>query len=1060
MNRGTGNMTVSIRVTVLSIFLLVVCFTVSLVLGLQYYFSSNLARTAAEQSFIGISERVSDRIDALDRQSANLVNIFGNLGDPEEFSDSFQNNVHLPLFAAAMEDDPSFYSIYIGCKNGDFFEVTNLESSESVRRDMSAAPNDRWVSIKIYRENGKRIKLTSFFDGKLKLRATKRSKAIYNPTLRPWYIQAVSSSKIIKTRPYMFSYIHSPGITYAKKINNGNRVVAVDISLASMTRFLKKQRLLPGSEVFLFQKNGDVTSQAAQENIISAKDPEFEVSLNDKEKSFLAEHPYVLASNELNWPPFDFAMRGHPKGYSIDLLNLLASRVGLNIKYVNGHDWGLLVDLFKKGKLDILHSLFRSPERDKMGIFTPPYLPMPQVAATLIGGENIKNIADLRGKTVSIPLGWETANFLQDNYPDIKLLKVKTSLDALRAVQSGKAYATLDSAPVLNFLKSAYFLDKIKLSNNIPELSNSSSAGLHFLTQFDKPELASILVKAMGTLTKDDYERLDAKWLNFDDLGKGRSKSEIMGAVPHPQFLKIIEDLDDHDRLHKISFNNQDYFGYVSRLQSIYGNDEFLGFIVPVAQTLKPYMAKVRFSFLVTITLLLLLAPLVWFSASLIVQPVKALMHESVKVKERRYEDVGPVASHITEIVDLSASMVDMAFSIQEYEQSTHNLMDAFVRLIATAIDHKSPYTGGHCERVPVLAIMIGKAANEESNGAFADFKFSTADEWREFRIAAWLHDCGKVTTPEHIVDKATKLETIYNRIHEVRMRFEVLLRDAEIDYWRKRVDSGHDEAKLCEELAARKAEIKDDFVFIAECNQGSEFMDDDKIKRIHRIAKKTWIRYLDNRLGLGHLEKLRYPEDCPELPCEEPLLADRPEHIYEHRDFAPQDGVFDGFAMETPEHLYNLGEIYNLCIQKGTLTAEDRYKINEHIIATIHMLEKLPYPSNLTRIPEYAGTHHETLIGTGYPRKLKGDEISIPGRILAVADVFEALTASDRPYKKAKKLSEAIEILSTMVKDNHLDANVFRLFLKKGIYKVYADRFLQPEQIDEIDIEKYLGDL
>jgi HD-GYP domain-containing protein (c-di-GMP phosphodiesterase class II) len=163
---------------------------------------------------------------------------------------------------------------------------------------------------------------------------------------------------------------------------------------------------------------------------------------------------------------------------------------------------------------------------------------------------------------------------------------------------------------------------------------------------------------------------------------------------------------------------------------------------------------------------------------------------------------------------------------------------------------------------------------------------------------------------------------------------------------------------------------------------------------------------------------------------------------------------------MKPPEYLYNLGEVYNLCIRKGTLTAEDRFKINEHIIATINMLETLPYPDNIAKIPEYAGTHHETLIGTGYPRKISAEQISIPGRIMALADVFEALTASDRPYKKAKKLSEAVQILSTMVKDKQLDADVFKLFLEQGIYKTYAARFLQPDQIDEVDVDKFLKTL
>ena len=158
------------------------------------------------------------------------------------------------------------------------------------------------------------------------------------------------------------------------------------------------------------------------------------------------------------------------------------------------------------------------------------------------------------------------------------------------------------------------------------------------------------------------------------------------------------------------------------------------------------------------------------------------------------------------------------------------------------------------------------------------------------------------------------------------------------------------------------------------------------------------------------------------------------------------------------PEHLYNLGELHNLRISRGTLTAEERFKINEHIIQTIVMLEQLPLPPDLRRVPEYAGTHHETLTGTGYPRRLREEELSVPARIMAIADIFEALTASDRPYKKTKTLSESIRILSFFKKDRHIDPLLFDLFLTSGVYLDYARKYLLPDQIDTVDVPSYLG--
>lgn len=234
--------------------------------------------------------------------------------------------------------------------------------------------------------------------------------------------------------------------------------------------------------------------------------------------------------------------------------------------------------------------------------------------------------------------------------------------------------------------------------------------------------------------------------------------------------------------------------------------------------------------------------------------------------------------------------------------------------------------------------------------------------------------------------------------------------------------------------------------------------MEQADIDRLKALAKITWQRHFDDRLGLSPVEELNYPEFSAEvsLPVTEQLLADKPQHVIaRHRPelFDPKFGI----KMTVPEALYNQGEIYNLSISRGTLTDEDRFKINQHITSTIKMLENLPFPPELARVPRYASTHHETLKGTGYPRKLTGDELSIPERILVLADIFEALTAADRPYKKAKPLSVAIDILHKMVLDQHVDGEVFKLFLSSGIYLEYAERYLAPEQIDEVDIDKYL---
>ncbi|MEA1889677.1 MAG: HD domain-containing phosphohydrolase, partial [Pseudomonadota bacterium] len=390
-------------------------------------------------------------------------------------------------------------------------------------------------------------------------------------------------------------------------------------------------------------------------------------------------------------------------------------------------------------------------------------------------------------------------------------------------------------------------------------------------------------------------------------------------------------------------------------------------------------------------------------------------------------------------------------FNIQEA------LLHAFIKLIAGAIDAKSPYTGGHCQRVPEITMMLAKAACQSNDENFKNFNLDDK-QWEELNIACWLHDCGKVTTPEYVVDKATKLETIYDRIHEVRMRFEVLKRDAEIECWQRIAEGGNKE-ELLDDLHRQYQQLDDDFSFVAECNIGGEFMGDKKIKRLQQIAETTWMRTLDDRLGLSWEELNRKNNQNVPLPAEENLLADKPEHIIARHeaDKLPQDNPL-GFNVDTPEYKYNRGELYNLSVQRGTLSEEERYMINSHMIQTIMMLNNLPYPKYLRNVPLLAGSHHETMDGKGYPKRLLMSKQPLTSRMMVIADVFEALTASDRPYKKSKTLSESLRILSFMRNDNHIDPDLFNLFLSSGVYLDYAKKFLSPEQIDEVNIAEYMS--
>ncbi len=329
-------------------------------------------------------------------------------------------------------------------------------------------------------------------------------------------------------------------------------------------------------------------------------------------------------------------------------------------------------------------------------------------------------------------------------------------------------------------------------------------------------------------------------------------------------------------------------------------------------------------------------------------------------------------------------------------------LLDSFIKLIAGAVDAKSPYTGGHCRRVPDLVMDFAYAIHAAGDGPFGEIEFSDADMY-ELHVAGWLHDIGKICIPEYVMDKATKLETIYDRIHEVEFRFAVAKKEAEISMLRSCM-SGKDESEAKAELERVCMELDEDFAFIRQANIGGEFMHDKDIERIHSIAKRT--------IDLGGQSR--------------PILT--------------QDYVD------------------NLCIRRGTLTFDERDKIRDHMRITIDMLEQMPFPRNLQRVPEFAGGHHETMIGTGYPKGLTRDQMSIQARMMAIADVFEALTASDRPYKPAKKLSEAMRIMGFMKKDHHLDPELFNEFVRLDVYLTFAEKYMDPTNIDCIDKEALMA--
>ena len=365
------------------------------------------------------------------------------------------------------------------------------------------------------------------------------------------------------------------------------------------------------------------------------------------------------------------------------------------------------------------------------------------------------------------------------------------------------------------------------------------------------------------------------------------------------------------------------------------------------------------------------------------------------------HDEVISFNEEMQEQLESLASQGAVALTNKRLVEELKTLFEAFIKLIATAIDKKSEYTGGHCNRVPVITMMLADAVAEMTEGKYKNFSMNE-DERYELYIAGWLHDCGKVATPPHVVDKGTKLETIFDRIELVKTRMELLKRDAEIAFLKRQLN-GQASDNFDDEFKETIRQIEENMNFLENCNVGGEFMEQNLQERVQSIGEQQV-------------------------------------HLY-----------------GTDQNFLSNEEIANLNIPKGTLLPEEREIINDHIVITIEMLEQLPYPKHLKNVPEFAGGHHEKMDGTGYPKGLKANQMSTQAKIMAIADIYEALTAADRPYKDGKKLSNAMRIMGFMKNDYHIDVDLFEIFVKSGVYKKYAEDYVAKTQIDDVDEEVIL---
>ncbi len=986
----------------LTIGVIITLLLVALGFAITFYTYENQKKTALDTTqkiFDFSSRQTEEKLYAMIHSVESFVTVSAAL-ESIGISEAEKLSRLLPYFHQSFVTLPWMDSFYVGYNNGAFYMIHAVRDNELIR-DAFSAPEKAAYAVKSFMPgpDGDIQMGFLFYDTALNL-LEKRAGIHdgYDPRQREWYSEAISTKKTIVTSPYVFFTSRQIGITAARSLERGEGVVGADMVLSAIVQLLKKQKLTPSTQIVIMDENGRVILSAREDDLARLHDM--------READEIAE----LHVSEL----------GSQAGHVVYQEIISKGVEGGKVIRVKGEKWFGHARHLVAGK--------------RGGVYLAIVSPFDELMVNARANRQRNLLIILSVLIVAVGIGLYLSRRIAENLHNLSVqaegirdFQLTTPLTVQsRISEVGELADTMSvmQSAINRFVEIARALSAEKKMERVLEMIVSEAqsitgadGGAIGLVSDDGKSFSYVLVR--NKVTGIHLGGIDEEEVSLPPLS-------LAGDTAQPRSLEVeVIRAAETKAIADLSITDREAYSSIRKLHEREG-----------------YECRS-----------LLLIPLLNRQDEVI-----GLLH-LLNARDSEGEEIVAFSEHKIAYVKALSSNAALALDNNRLIRAQKELFDSFVRLIAGAIDTKSPYTGGHCQRVPVIAGMLADAASSDTTPALENFNLSE-DERYELFVASWLHDCGKVTTPEYVVDKATKLETIYNRIHEIRTRFEILWRDADIDYYKGIAEAPENRQQLEEEREKQRQQLQDDFAFVAESNVGGELMAPEQVERLHEVGSRIWQRNFDHRLGISSDEAAQLDMEAElTFPISETLLADKEEHILPHLDDGNPYGENPWkFVMPVPECRYNLGELYNLSIAKGTLTTEERYKINDHIVQTIIMLNNLPFPKEIKRVPEWAGNHHEKLDGSGYPRCLTADQLTIPERIMAVADIFEALTAADRPYKPPKSLSTCIKIMSFMRNDGHICPDLFELLLKSGVYREYAEKYMQPEQVDEVDIAAYLN--
>ncbi len=1003
MSARTSNFTVSFSTAFNAIIAGGLILLTALTSWLVYAEGRNAALDDAQSRFVEIAANVRGNVENLLQSAAALTDAAALALQPAAPAQSGDDSRALAFMKAVLDQNPDLMSAYIGFNDGAFLQVISVRGDRRLLETYRAPARTSHIERIIARANGERRQLWRFLDKEgTALLVREDQNPQYDPRERVWFKDAGAATRSVFTAPYVFSSSRLPGVTCARLLADGRGVFGVDLSLAQLGGVLERQKVSPHGTVWLVDQDGRLT---ASPGLAPGENAGGSPSLPEAAAS---SDPVLRAAAQ--------ALADHalvPSGKAL-LLTIAGESY---LAYAIPLSGGLTTDSPREMRLT---ALIAAPESDVTSRIDRMLKRIMLLAALAL--IPILGIAFLAGKRVMRPItilardaeNIRRFNFARTEEPHSHIREIKSlssSYQVMKAAIRAKTEGLYQARNTLERLVEG----GLALSAE-KDLSNLVSLIFHTAKDIAKADGGAIYLKENGGF---GVELLSLK-----------SESLVFGGIsgrPAPRVMVRPEILPFLNK-HSVLFHACQALG--ERGCSRYSGEPLELFPTGLAQEPTDYAIRSLVSAPIITRRDEVLGVLQLFNPAAFDQP--------------QAEDA--VEPDIEDFLGSLAAQAAVTLDNRNLVNALEELFDALIRVVATSIDAKSPYTAGHCARVPEIAGMLAKAAVEADQGPLEAFRISGKDAWRQLWIASWLHDCGKIITPGHVVDKATKLECVHNRIHEIRCRFEILRRDAEIRRLEHILETG-DAARANEVFEREIASLEEEFAFVARCNIGGEFMSDADKERLARIGQRTFLRHFSDRLGLSIEELRAKTSEEPPLPATETLLADKPEHRVKRLNHYQDMRDASGAPLAIPENKYNLGELYNLSISRGTLTDEERFIINEHALSGMRMLRNIPFPEQLSRVAEIATAHHENLKGTGYPLKKDGAQLPMEARILAIADIFEALTAADRPYKKAKTIADALSIMAGMRDDNIIDADLFDVFLEKKVYAAYAEKFLTPEQ-------------